>query len=84
MLLEIDMNKVDYNKDFEHEDCLNELLDLNCSYEMYYIEDNTKIFLNDGDELLDAYTYFTDVFYLETDNLDLNSLDSLSKCIEIV
>lgn len=84
MLLEINMDKIDHNKDYEHEDCLNELLDLNCSYEMYYIEDNTKIFLIGDDELLDAYTYITDVFYLETDNLDLNDLNSLSKCIEIV
>lgn len=84
MLLEIDMNKVDYDKDFEHEYCLNELLELNSSYEMYYIEDNTKIFLNDGDELLDAYDYITDIFYLKSNNFNINSLDSLSKCVEIV
>lgn len=84
MLLEIDMNKVDYNKDFEHESCLNELLELNCSYEIYYVADNDIIYLDNGSQLLDAYDYMTDVFYLESDNLDLNSLDSLSKCVEIV
>lgn len=84
MRIEIDMNKVDYDKDFEHEYCLNELLELNSSYEMYYIEDNTKIFLNDGDELLDAYDYITDIFYLKSNNFNINSLDSLSKCVEIV
>lgn len=84
MLLEIDMNKVDYNKDLEHESCLNELLELNGSYEMYYIDDNDIIYLNDGSQLLDAYDSITDIFYLETDNLDLNSLGTLSKCIEIV
>lgn len=84
MRIEIDMNKVDYDKDFEHEYCLNELLELNSSYEMYYIEDNTKIFLNDGDELLDAYDTITDIFYLKSNNFNINSLDSLSKCVEIV
>lgn len=83
MRIEIDMNKVDYDKDFEHEYCLNELLELNNSYEMYYIEDNTKIFLNDGDELLDAYDTITDIFYLKSNNFNINSLDSLSKCVEI-
>ena len=68
----------------EHENTLNELLDLNCSYEMYYIEDNTKIFVNGGDELLDAYAYITDEFYLETDNFDINDLDILSNYVEIV
>lgn len=84
MLLKIDMSKVDYDKDFEHEDCLNELMDLNNSYDVYYIEDNTKIFLNDGDQLLDAYDTITDIFYLESDNFNFNSLDSLYKCIEKV
>lgn len=84
MLLEIDMNKVDYNKDFEHESCLNELLELNGSYDLYYIDDNDIIYLDNGSQLLNAYDYITDIFYLETDNLDLNSLDKLSKCIEII
>ncbi|AVR55650.1 hypothetical protein HOT02_gp206 [Staphylococcus phage phiSA_BS2] len=84
MLLEIDMNKVDYNKDFEHESTLNELLDLNSSYDLYYVADNDIIYLDNGSQLLDAYDYITDIFYLETDNLDINNLDSLSKCIEII
>lgn len=84
MRIEIDMNKVDYDKDFEHESCLNELLELNCSYEMYYIDDNDIIYLDNGSQLLDAYDYITDVFYLETDNFNINSLDTLYKCIEII
>lgn len=84
MKIKIDMNKVDYNIDLEHEECLNELLELNCSYEMYYIDDNTKIFLNDGSELLDAYDTTTDEFYIESKVFNINSLDSLSKCVEII
>ncbi|VEV88375.1 hypothetical protein, partial [Staphylococcus phage Stab23] len=84
MRIEIDMNKVDYNKDFEHEDCLNELLELNCSYEIYYIADNDIIYLDNGDQLLNAYDSITDIFYLESDNFNINSLDNLSKCIEII
>lgn len=68
----------------EHENTLNELLDLNCSYEIYYIEDDTKIFLNDVDELLDAYTYLTDEFYLESNNFDLNSTEFLKDYTEII
>lgn len=84
MRIEIDMNKVDYNKDFEHEDCLNELLELNGSFDMYYIADNDIIYIDNGSQLLDAYDYITDVFYLETDNFNINSLDNLSKCVEII
>lgn len=84
MRIEIDMNKVDYNKDFEHEDCLNELLELNCSFYMYYIDNNDIIYLDDGEQLLNAYDYITDVFYLESDNFNINSLNTLSKCIEII
>lgn len=84
MLLEIDMNKVDYNVDYEHEDCLNELLELNCSFEIYYIDDNDIIYIDNGSQLLNAYDYITDVFYLESDNFNINYLDKLSKCIEIV
>lgn len=84
MKLEINMDKIDYNKDFEHESCLNELLELNNSYEIYYVSDNDIIYLDNGSQLLDVYDYITDIFYLETDNLDLNDLDSLSKCIEII
>lgn len=76
--------KFTMENNLEHENTLNELLDLNCSYEMYYIEDNTKIFLNDGDELLDAYTYLTDEFYLESNNFDLNSTEFLKDYAEIV
>lgn len=68
----------------EHENTLNELLDLNCSYEIYYIEDDTKIFLNDVDELLDAYTYLTDEFYLESNNFDLNNTEFLKDYTEII
>ncbi|WFG33923.1 hypothetical protein F10086_1 [Staphylococcus phage vB_SauM_JDF86] len=84
MKLEINMDKIDYNKDFEHESCLNELLELNNSYEIYYVSDNDIIYLDNGSQLLDVYDYITDVFYLETDNLDISYLDSLSKCIEII
>lgn len=84
MRIEIDMNKVDYNKDFEHEDCLNELLELNGSFDMYYIDDNDIIYLDNGDQLLNAYDTITDVFYLESDNFNINSLDTLYKCIEII
>lgn len=84
MIIKIDMTKIDYNVDFEHEECLNELLGLNCSYEIYYIDDNDIIYLDDGEQLLDAYDYVTDVFYLESDNLNINSLDNLSKCVEII
>ena len=84
MKIKIDMSKVDYNIDLEHEECLNELLELNCDYEMYYIDDNTKIFLNDGSELLDAYDTTTDEFYIESKVFNINSLDTLSKCVEII
>lgn len=84
MIIKIDMTKIDYNVNLEHEECLNELLELNCSYEVYYIDDNDKIFLNDGEQLLNAYDYVTDVFYLESDNLNINSLDSLFKYVEII
>lgn len=84
MRIEIDMNKVDYNKDLEHESCLNELLELNGSFDMYYIDDNDIIYLDNGSQLLDAYDYITDVFYLESDNFNINSLDTLSKCVEII
>lgn len=84
MLLEINMNKVDYNSDYEHEDCLNELLELNNSFEIYYIEDNDIVYIDNGSQLLNAYDYISDVFYLETDNFNINYLDKLSKCIEII
>mgnify|MGYP001070471560 CR=1 FL=1 len=84
MRIEIDMNKIDYDKDFEHENCLNELLELNGSFDMYYIEDNDIIYLDDSEQLLNAYDTITDVFYLETDNFNINYLDKLSKCIEII
>ena len=84
MRIEINMDKVDHNKDYEHENTLNELLDLNCSYEIYYVAENDIIYLNDGSQLLDAYDTITEIFYLDSDNLDLNSLGILSKCIEII
>lgn len=84
MIIKIDMTKIDYNIDFEHEECLNELLELNCSYEIYYIEDNDIIYLDNGEQLLNAYDTTTDVFYLESKNFNINSLDNLSKCIEII
>lgn len=84
MRIELDMNKVDYNKDFEHEDCLAELLELNNSYDIYYIEDNDIIYLNDGTQLLNAYDTITDIFYLDSDNFNINSLGTLSKCVEII
>lgn len=84
MIIKIDMNKVDYNIDLEHEECLHELLELNCSYEVYYIEDNTKIYLYDGEQLLDAYDTTTDEFYIESDIFIINSSDSLFKCAEII
>lgn len=84
MKIMIDMNKVDYNIDLEHEECLNELLELNCSYEIYYIEDNDIIYLEDGEQLLDAYDTTTDEFYIESEIFNINSLDTLSKCVEII
>ena len=84
MLLEIDMNKVDLGKDFEHENCLNELLELNNSFDMYYIADNDIIYLDNGSQLLNAYDTITDIFYLESENFNINYIDKLSKCIEIV
>lgn len=84
MIIKIDMNKIDYNIDFEHEECLNELLGLNCSYEIYYIEDNDIIYLDDGEQLLDAYDTTTDEFYIESEIFNINSLDTLSKCVEII
>lgn len=84
MKIMIDMNKVDYNIDLEHEECLNELLELNCSYEMYYIDDNEIIYLEDGEQLLDAYDTTTDEFYIESEIFNINSLDTLSKCVEII
>lgn len=84
MRIEIDMNKVDYNIDLEHEECLNELLELNCSYEIYYIEDNDIVYIDNGEQLLDAYDTTTDIFYLESEVFNINSLDSLFKCVEII
>lgn len=84
MIIKIDMTKIDYNVNLEHEECLNELLELNCSYEIYYIDDNDIIYLDDGEQLLNAYDTTTDEFYIESDNLNINSLDTLSKCIEII
>lgn len=84
MLLEIDMNKVDLGKDFEHENCLNELLELNNSFDMYYIADNDIIYLDNGSQLLNAYDTITDIFYLESENFNINYIDSLFKCIEII
>lgn len=84
MLLEIDMNKVDLGKDFEHENCLNELLELNNSFDMYYIADNDIIYLDNGSQLLNAYDTITDIFYLESDNFNINYIDKLFKCIEII
>lgn len=84
MRLEIDMNKVDYNIDLEHENCLNELLELNCSFEIYYIDDNDIIYIDDGEQLLNAYDSITDIFYLESENFNINYIDYLSKCVEII
>lgn len=84
MRIMIDMNKIDYNINLEHEECLNELLELNCSYEMYYIDDNEIIYLEDGEQLLDAYDTTTDLFYIESEIFNINSLDTLSKCVEII
>lgn len=84
MIIKIDMNKVDYNINLEHEECLNELLGLNCDYEMYYIDDNEIIYLEDGEQLLDAYDTTTDEFYIESEIFNINSLDTLSKCVEII
>lgn len=84
MRIEIDMNKVDYNINLEHEECLHELLDLNCDYEIYYIDDNEIIYLEDGEQLLDAYDTTTDIFYIESEIFNINSLDSLFKCAEII
>lgn len=84
MIIKIDMNKVDYNIDLEHEECLHELLGLNCSYEIYYIDDNDIIYIDDGEQLLNAYDTTTDEFYIETEVFNINSLDSLYKCAEIV
>ncbi|UXE02411.1 hypothetical protein Biyabedamokiny1_00058 [Staphylococcus phage Biyabeda-mokiny_1] len=84
MRIEIDMNKIDLGKDFEHESCLNELLDLNNSFDMYYVDDNDIIYLDDGEQLLNAYDYITDIFYLESEIFNINSLDTLSKCVEII
>lgn len=84
MRIEIDMNKVDYNKDFEHENCLNKLLELNNSFDMYYVDDNDIVYLDDGDQLLNAYDTITDVFYLESDNFNINGLDTLYKCVKII
>lgn len=84
MIIKIDMTKIDYNVNLEHEECLNELLELNCSYEIYYIDDNDIIYLDNGEQLLNAYDTTTDVFYLESKNFSINSLDNLSKCIEII
>lgn len=84
MIIKIDMTKIDYNIDFEHEECLNELLELNCSYEIYYIDDNDIIYLDNGEQLLNAYDSITDIFYLESENFNINYIDYLSKCIEII
>lgn len=84
MKIMIDMNKVDYNIDLEHEECLHQLLELNCSYEIYYIDDNDIIYLEDGEQLLDAYDTTTDEFYIESEIFNINSLDTLSKCVEII
>lgn len=84
MIIKIDMNKVDYNVNLEHEECLHELLGLNCDYEMYYIDDNEIIYLEDGEQLLDAYDTTTDEFYIESEIFNINSLDTLSKCVEII
>lgn len=84
MKIEIDMNKIDLGKDFEHENCLNELMDLNNSYDVYYIDDNDIIYLEDNDNLLDVYDTTTDIFYLDSENFNMNYINSLSKCIEII
>ena len=84
MKIKIDMNKVDYNIDLEHEECLNELMDLNNSFDMYYIDDNDIVYLDNNEQLLDAYDTTTDEFYMESEVFNINSLDSLSKCVEII
>ena len=78
------MNKVDYNIDLEHEECLNELMDLNNSFDMYYIDDNDIVYLDNNEQLLNAYDTTTDEFYMESKVFNINSLDSLSKCVEII
>ena len=72
--------------DKEHENCLNELMDLCNSFECYYIKDNKLIALYDNDELLDVYQYITDEFYFATDSdsLDIDDLESLSGYTSIV
>lgn len=67
-----------------HEDVLNELLDLNCSFEMYYFEDGQMVYLEDGDDLLDAYEFYTNVFYLETNTLKFEDLDDIQDYAEII
>lgn len=84
MKIKIDMNKVDYNIDLEHEECLNELMDLNNSFDMYYIDDNDIVYLDNNEQLLNAYDTTTDEFYMESKVFNINSLDSLSKCVEII
>lgn len=84
MKIKIDMNKVDYNIDLEHEECLNELMDLNNSFDMYYIDDNDIVYLDNNEQLLNAYDTTTDEFYMESKVFNTNSLDSLSKCVEII
>ncbi|UGL60448.1 hypothetical protein [Staphylococcus phage vB_SurM-PSU4] len=68
----------------EHENTLNELMDLNNSFNMYYIDDNGIIYLDDNEQLLNAYDTTTDIFYLESENFNINYIDSLSNYIEIV
>lgn len=84
MRIEIDMNKLDYNIDLEHEEGLNELMDLNNSFEIYYVDDNDIIYLDNNEQLLNAYDTTTDIFYLESENFNINYLDTLYKCVEII
>lgn len=85
-IIELDMNKVNQQ---DKEFATLELLDLNSSFELYYYkrinEDDKKIYFDGTDELLDAYEYETDIFYVNTDDVDhtFKFADTLKKYIEI-
>lgn len=80
-MIKVDMLKV---SDKEHENCVNELMDLCNSFECYYIEDNKLIAIYDNDELLNAYQYSTNEFYFDTNSFNIDDLESLNGYTSIV
>ncbi|ASZ78150.1 hypothetical protein [Staphylococcus phage SA3] len=80
-MIKIDMLNVTNE---EHENCINELMDLNNSFESYYIDDNALIPIYDNEELLNAYEYITTEFYFDINDITNYDIEYLNDYVRTV